>query len=367
MEATRRLFHKLFQQELRNAPQDASGAAARAIQHVINHGRGRRRSRSPPPPALRSNAALPGPGDPMHTRDVFCVPNFASASDDFRLMARLRSEFPNESFGGWHGNRHRALQYQHWQEEYTSAPEVLQREVARLAGAFGIQVVAVRLNLYGPSEYKPLHQDRRGQVTATLSLGATRDIVLRHLPTGFTQSYALQNGTAFVFPSEVNDVFEHGIPRHSESGHIAHTGERLALIVWGPPLPRSPHSSAAGQPSARPASPSQRPTPPTAPPIATHSFRFVGPYTNPFSLRVAPEDIGAFLGPGGSRINAIRSQAAGLGVTIQTTKSGDGWMRVTLRVKRGSELARIRQACQLLFDLAAHHSFRFYTDHSRLS
>jgi len=93
----------------------------------------------------------------------------------------------------------------------------------------------------------------------------------------------------------------------------------------------------------------------------------VGPYTNPFSLRVAPEDIGAFLGPGGSRINAIRSQAAGLRVTIQTTKSGDGWMRVTLRVKRGSELARIRQACQLLFDLAAHHNFRFYTDHSRYS
>jgi len=34
-------------------------------------------------------------------------------------------------------------------------------------------------------------------------------------------------------------------PRHSESGHIAHTEERLALIVWGPPLPRSAHSSAA--------------------------------------------------------------------------------------------------------------------------
>eukprot|EP00973_Karenia_brevis_P025070 3456195-Karenia_brevis.AAC.1 len=64
-----------------------------------------------------------------------------------------------------------------------------------------------------------------------LSLGATRHIALKHLPTGFMQAYSLENGTVFAFTSVVNDILQHGIPRFANFRDSA--GERLSIVLWG--------------------------------------------------------------------------------------------------------------------------------------
>jgi hypothetical protein len=115
--------------------------------------------------------------------------------------------------------------------------------VAKMAQYFDVEVYATRLNYYADgSDYKPYHHDShagraffehggmgpREDFTMGASFGATRELSFLHVESNCTFSFPQHNGDVFAFDANVNQNFQHGVPKSAKAG-----GPRFSIIAWG--------------------------------------------------------------------------------------------------------------------------------------
>jgi hypothetical protein len=114
---------------------------------------------------------------------------------------------------------------------------VFQAIVDMVCEYFDTEMFACRLNYYGNGEHwKPFHYDShaygaKGQkedITIGISLGGTRALAFLHEKSKKQFNFPQLNGDVFAFTSEVNNRFQHGVPRGPKE-----CGERFSIIVWG--------------------------------------------------------------------------------------------------------------------------------------
>jgi len=164
-------------------------------------------------PAVRIRSRPPE--GPIGLQDVFCVPEFICAQNDFTFFDILNKLDGVE----WHSGRHLKADESH---------PLVQEIVGRLEVGFRVNGSASRVNLYREGDGKPLHCDASGgeRVTVGVAFGSPRDVVISHIQTGQTVSFEMRNGDVFAFTPEVNAKFMHGVPKGPSS--------RVSVIVWGP-------------------------------------------------------------------------------------------------------------------------------------
>ena len=112
--------------------------------------------------------------------------------------------------------------------------------VKKLAHDFGITVMQTRLNYYvDQNDWKPFHHDRHAyhkddgttvveNYTLGVSFGYSRDLIFLHESSGKKFRFPQNNGDIFGFDSEVNKMFQHGVPKTANN-----VGPRLSIIIWG--------------------------------------------------------------------------------------------------------------------------------------
>lgn len=105
--------------------------------------------------------------------------------------------------------------------------------VQRLAQTFCMKVEASRLNVYKSGDWKPLHHDHAGKVTATVGFGASRSIVFAHPLSGTSVGYTMSSGDAYAFGPDVNDVLIHGIARVTTLDDAGDCKFIFSVVVWG--------------------------------------------------------------------------------------------------------------------------------------
>eukprot|EP00938_MAST-03A_sp_MAST-3A-sp1_P002842 g2842.t1 len=102
---------------------------------------------------------------------------------------------------------------------------------------FDLEIHATRLNLYlNGDQWKPFHHDshayaNRGKEDFTVgaSFGSSRSLAWRHAKDhSVTFPFPQRNGDVFAFDSDVNKLFQHGVPRGKRS-----SGPRFSIIAWG--------------------------------------------------------------------------------------------------------------------------------------
>ena len=91
----------------------------------------------------------------------------------------------------------------------------------------GRDVRGIFCNYYrSGNDYCSFHQDSYGSDVLTLSLGGTRDCLVKKLEGGKSDKYTLENGDFFYFNTRFNELHKHSIPKRSEAG------ERISVVAF---------------------------------------------------------------------------------------------------------------------------------------
>ena len=153
------------------------------------------------------------------------IPNFLCKSNDFAYFEKLRYELKQNDVVNW--SKHHKI------ENPTFSP-TFKEIIDKIANHFNMELVETRLNYYkNGQDWKPFHQDRhaygniRENYTVGVSLGDERELEFKHIKTNNVFKFPQRNGDLFAFDKEVNQMFQHGVPKSFQSK------ERISIIAWG--------------------------------------------------------------------------------------------------------------------------------------
>jgi hypothetical protein len=112
--------------------------------------------------------------------------------------------------------------------------------IDRLKREYGVsQCEGVFMNLYRDgTDHCPYHSDKYGCDTYTLSLGDTRDFLLKPKATGTnSQSFALGNGDLYYMAKELHTTHRHSVPKRV--GSLEPRISLLFIVTHKPTYPQS--------------------------------------------------------------------------------------------------------------------------------
>jgi len=153
------------------------------------------------------------------------IPNFLCKTTDLSYFDKLKSELKQNDVVNW--SKHQKI-------ENPTFSQTFKDIIEKISTHFNMEVVETRLNYYkNGQEWKPFHQDRhaygniRENYTVGVSLGDERSLEFKHIKTGNIFSFPQRNGDLFAFDKEVNQMFQHGVPKSFQAK------ERISIIAWG--------------------------------------------------------------------------------------------------------------------------------------
>ncbi len=160
----------------------------------------------------------------MNDKCVY-IPNFLCKTNDKSWFEKLKSEVSQKNKINW--SKHQKI-------ENPTCSETFNEIVNKMASHCNVKVVETRLNFYKDgNDWKPFHQDRHAygnikeNYTMGISLGGERQIDFKHIKTKSKFSFPQKNGDLFAFDKEINQLFEHGVPKdHTQKS------ERFSIIAW---------------------------------------------------------------------------------------------------------------------------------------
>ena len=83
-------------------------------------------------------------------------------------------------------------------------------------------------NMYrNGNDYLEFHRDHVGKHQTTLSFGAQRTLVMKHLQSRGTCDFIVGHGDVYTWSPEINDTFAHAIPRMRGVDAV-----RVSVVVW---------------------------------------------------------------------------------------------------------------------------------------
>lgn len=112
-------------------------------------------------------------------------------------------------------------------------PNELRRLIALIETNFEVKIMKQAfLNYYANGEdYCPYHRDQYGTDTYTVSLGATRDFLLKpdhpELP---TEKFTLESGDLYLMEKAVHDGHRHSVPKRKGV-----TEPRISILLFAEP------------------------------------------------------------------------------------------------------------------------------------
>ena len=109
---------------------------------------------------------------------------------------------------------------------------IMEALVGQLQDTCGVSVEGTFLNLYANGQdYCPYHKDRYGMDVFTLSLGASRDFLLKRDGTGQSATKTtLRSGDVYFMPRSIHTDHKHSIPRRKN-----HEGKRISVVFFTQP------------------------------------------------------------------------------------------------------------------------------------
>lgn len=100
--------------------------------------------------------------------------------------------------------------------------------VASSRNLSSIEFSGVFFNYYRDgNDETPFHKDTYGSTVITVSLGATRDFIMRPDDGGLDEVYSLDHGDVFVFDPSDNTAYKHAIPKSR-----APSGARVSVVIF---------------------------------------------------------------------------------------------------------------------------------------
>ena len=180
----------------------------------------------------RADATLAADFQSLLLGECIYLKEFSCRADDYDQLTRLTHDIEAHTEGGmvnWS---------KHLKHDNPEGFETFNAIADRLSNYFDVDVYASRMNFYRDgSDWKPFHHDShayggkslREDFTIGASFGATRELAFLHEPSGGQFSFPQGNGDIFAFSSEVNDKFQHGVPK----AKVRNCGPRFSIILWG--------------------------------------------------------------------------------------------------------------------------------------
>lgn len=181
---------------------------------------------------MKTNPQLLQDFDKILNGHCIYLPNFFCSKDDFTLLLELAKDLEqniNSGMISWS---------KHFKYENPDFSPTFNKIIKKMEDYFNVEIYHTRLNFYKDGkDWKPFHHDShaygnkslREDFTMGASFGASRELSILHPKTDQTFTFPQNNGDVFAFTSEVNKVFQHGVPK---SKHID-IGPRFSIIVWG--------------------------------------------------------------------------------------------------------------------------------------
>lgn len=142
------------------------------------------------------------------------VTMFTSAEDsDFYLNA-FQAMVPWQKFALAPNSR---LVYRWGESPLPELDGVIERLISKLSALENLTVRGIFLNLYkNGQDHCPFHRDQYGTDVYTLSLGSTRDFLLKPDDvTQKTQTIKLYSGDLYYMAKEIHSKYRHSIPKRA--------------------------------------------------------------------------------------------------------------------------------------------------------
>jgi alkylated DNA repair dioxygenase AlkB len=153
------------------------------------------------------------------------IPSFIDTDKGEVLLSVLQALVPWSIFGPSPNSR----QVYRW-DDRTPSPlcGILSDMVHRLERERKVTVKGVFLNLYQDGkDYCPYHRDMYGTDVYTISLGATRDLLIKPDNGDKTIKYSLRSGDLYYMSKAINSTHRHSIPKRKNVN-----GTRISIVFF---------------------------------------------------------------------------------------------------------------------------------------
>ena len=160
--------------------------------------------------------------------DYFHHPQFISAENAALLLPLIRDSMSWQAFppspnsrqcAGWAlGGGNGVMDY------------LLEGVASQIQSLWPVQVKtgAVFLNYYKTGEdYCPYHSDKYEAHVFTLSLGCTRDLLIKRNGPGKAEKFTLNSGDLYFMSNQMQSTHKHSVPPRK---HV--TGERISVVFF---------------------------------------------------------------------------------------------------------------------------------------
>lgn len=185
---------------------------------------------------------FPSEDTPEHSElnsGAIYLPNFFCPSDNYDILQGLIADLKS------HEKNNQMIQWsKHLKHENPEFSSVFNQIVRQMSDHFNVDVFATRLNFYPDgNSWKPFHHDSHAYITTEAnmsvkedftmgaSFGSSRKLSFLHTSSREQFEFPQNNGDVFAFDSEVNERFQHGVPKLR--GDASRTGPRISIIAWG--------------------------------------------------------------------------------------------------------------------------------------
>lgn len=147
-------------------------------------------------------------------------------TDDADCLQILEKQIQWQSFGPSPKSRRVAI----WNgSENTLAESIISNMVYELQSRLRVVVRGVFLNLYKDgNDYCPYHKDQYGTDVYTISLGETRDLLIKSDAKGSrAMKITLESGDLYYMPKELHVDHKHSVPKRKNA-----TGTRISVVFF---------------------------------------------------------------------------------------------------------------------------------------
>ena len=145
---------------------------------------------------------------------------------DDNFLQILEEQIEWQSFGPSPKSRRVAA----WNgDENTTAEIIISNLVVELQTKMNVKVQGVFLNLYRDgNDYCPYHKDRYGTDVYTISLGETRDLLIKSDKKGSkAMKITLESGDLYYMSKELHINHKHSVPKRKKSN-----GTRISIVFF---------------------------------------------------------------------------------------------------------------------------------------
>ena len=153
------------------------------------------------------------------------IPNFISIDISFHLLSLLRDGMKWKKF--LPSPKSRLCVY--WEHgDFRELDILLEGIIVQIQQIFQVNIKGVFLNWYkNGQDYCPYHSDKYNCDVFTISLGQTRDLLIKYNGPGKAEKFTLNSGDLYYMSNEMQLTHKHSIPIRKNV-----IGDRISIVFF---------------------------------------------------------------------------------------------------------------------------------------